>query len=519
MADAIKNRWPLLLVLIAFIALKIPALHYPFFWDESWSYAPAVKLMYQHGPSLMPDAIDALYSRGHPLFFYASAAAWMRLFGDGHVAQHSFSLLISVLLLIAVYEVCLRLFNARMAFMALLATVTQVMFFVQSTLLLPEVMVALFALATVYFYVSGKHLLTFLSCTALVLTKESGATLGLVLGGHALYNLFNKEQTIKTRIQLLVPVAGAGIVLGIFFAIQYMKLHWVLYPEHTGYIDTSWEMMAGKFRFSLEILFTHQSRIYLLGLCCIMAIVSAVIKKDWRYLGIVAAAAVFAIIEQSLMGYISRKALIPFSFALLVYMFHLLLAANKHRGKQAMFILLSASFFIVYVSFCCINFFTDRYLMTALVFLVILTCYALDSYMATMPKPAYYACVAAIVIIGYVAFTTGPRTGDVNLGIYDAMDVQQDIVNYMEQNKLYDQPIAASSSLQRVHLMQPNTGFLSGNKTFGHITYDVNDSSQFVIIDNIEKSDTAKAQQAPATFNKIYRTQHGESWAEIYRRK
>src|SRR6185312_16370159 len=108
MLQFLKTRWELLLVLSVFIILKIPALHYPFFADESWSYAPGVKLMYLHGPSLMPNAIDLLYSRGHPLLFYAAAAAWMKIFGVSHIAQHTFSLLISLLLIAAVYEVTLR---------------------------------------------------------------------------------------------------------------------------------------------------------------------------------------------------------------------------------------------------------------------------------------------------------------------------------------------------------------------------------------------------------------------------
>ena len=97
MLQYLKTRWELFLVLAIFIAVKLPALHYPFYWDESWSYAPGVKLMYLHGPSLMPNAIDLFYSRGHPLLFYASAASWMRLFGDSHISQHAFCLFLSIL--------------------------------------------------------------------------------------------------------------------------------------------------------------------------------------------------------------------------------------------------------------------------------------------------------------------------------------------------------------------------------------------------------------------------------------
>src|SRR5476651_1029876 len=120
MIQMIRDRWLLFIVVIVFIMLKISALSYPFFWDESWSYAPGVKLMYLHGPSLMPNAIDLFYSRGHPMLFYAAAATWMHIFGTGHVAQHSFALLISVTFLVSIYETTLRLFNKRVAIISLL---------------------------------------------------------------------------------------------------------------------------------------------------------------------------------------------------------------------------------------------------------------------------------------------------------------------------------------------------------------------------------------------------------------
>ena len=99
----IKDRLPLFIILLVFVALKIPHLHYAYFWDESWPYAPALRAMYLHGPGLMPNAIDPELSRGHPLLFHALAATWMKIFGTSHVSLHSFALLISILFLIFIY--------------------------------------------------------------------------------------------------------------------------------------------------------------------------------------------------------------------------------------------------------------------------------------------------------------------------------------------------------------------------------------------------------------------------------
>ena len=98
MTAFVKKYWVLLLVLLVFVIFKIPHLFYPYYWDESWPYAPAIREMLHHGISLMPDAVNPELSRGHPLFFHAIAALWMKIFGSSHFAMHSFSPFIIVVI-------------------------------------------------------------------------------------------------------------------------------------------------------------------------------------------------------------------------------------------------------------------------------------------------------------------------------------------------------------------------------------------------------------------------------------
>ena len=153
MAGFFKNRWFLFLVLTVFIICKIPHLYYPYYWDESWPYAVAVKDMYKHGISLMPSAVDPELSRGHPLFFHAVAATWMNVFGSSPLAMHSFALTISILFLISIYEAGLKLFNQRVAMISLVLIAAQVVFFVQSSFVLFEVLIAFLSFLSLYFYV------------------------------------------------------------------------------------------------------------------------------------------------------------------------------------------------------------------------------------------------------------------------------------------------------------------------------------------------------------------------------
>ena len=68
---------PLLFVVI----VKIPHLAVPYFWDEAWSYFPAVFKMYESGPGLLPGALPLWDAKGHPLFFFFLSSSWMRIVG------------------------------------------------------------------------------------------------------------------------------------------------------------------------------------------------------------------------------------------------------------------------------------------------------------------------------------------------------------------------------------------------------------------------------------------------------
>ncbi len=518
MEEFFGKRWPLLLVLIIFVAVKIPVLHYPFFWDESWSYAPGVRLMYDHGPSLMPNAIDTGFSRGHPLLFYASAAAWMKLFGISHVTQHSFSLFIACLTLILIYEACHALWGQRMAVIALLLTATQVMFFVQSTLLLPEIMVALFSIGSIYYYSRQQHIRTFLCLSALLLTKESGAAIALVIGLHAVASMFNKAIPTAEKLKRATSVGGAALVIAIFFIIQRRVNGWWFYPEHMSYINAGWELFKGKLRFSAEIIFGHQYRYLFFTLLAVLSLAAAIIKKD-KYLSLPAVLFVLLwVLSNEYAGYITRRLYLPFVAIAITYTFY---QVNKHRkatGQQTDFIYLSVFSLFAYLSFCCLNFFTDRYLLTALVLVLFLTAYMADTLIMVLHPLAYYTTVAAILMFAVPGFAYSNAQGDVELQVYNSMDVQQAIVNYMEEHNLYNNKIAAPSSLTRAHLTQPYTGFLKSGKTFSGVNYIMEPTTEYFIIDNIEP-DTSIHKSQLQQFNKIYSITKGEVWAEIYRHK
>lgn len=520
MRQFLKERWFLILLLIVFIILEVPHLHYPFFWDESWSYAPGVMLMYKHGPSLMPNAIDTFYSRGHPLFFYASAAAWMDIFGSSHIAQHAYSLFISVLLIISTYEICYKIFNKRVAVMSILFIAVQVMFFVQASFLLPEILVALLILLTLYFYVKRKYLFTFLACTALVFTKESGMVLGLVLGTHALGNLFNKKELIWDRLKRFSSIFFAGVAIGSFFLLQKHLEGWFFFPEHINMITWDWGQFIGKVKEFLSVIFFEDYRSHLFLLFLFLSLAAALNFRKIRYAAPIFPGIMIYILAQNSFPFIPDKLLFTFlmlSFVLAAYLFAVSDAEqNKTRSN---FIYLGFAFIVLYLCFCGINFMTARYVMAAFIIVIMLTAYYFDVLINAYFSVMYYLVCFSILFIGLYAIKYDTGLGDLDRGAFNAMTVQADVVHYLEKKDAYDKPIACGSFQDREHLLKPYTGFLDSGHVFNDVKWDIDSSTVYVLFNNIEPDNRYDEIKNNSHFTMVYRATSKAAWMEVYKRK
>ena len=519
MLRLLKSRWKLLIGLILFTIARLPVLRYPFYWDEAWSYAPGIKLMYLHGPSLMPNAIDVFYSRGHPLLFYAAVAGWMKIFGESHTAQHAFSLLISLCTITAAYEVSLRLFNKRIALFTLILLPLHVMFYVQSTFLLPEIMVALFSLVTIYFYVTGRSILTFICCTALMLTKESGMVMGLVLGIHSLYSLANKEEDFKNRLANFLALSAAGVAIGFYFLLQKKLNGWYFYPEHTGYIQLDTKLTWTKLIYALDIVFNHDYHLF--HLLLLLAIVVAVHLRDIRYAVPVLPGYLMYVTIEDKFSWLPRKFLFAILLASLAFTTYQYVQLSGIVSKvRTKFIYLSVLFICAYLAFTCINFFTSRYLICFLVFVLILAAAWFDLYITMLYRTIYYLTLACMLLSCYYCFKYDIGVGDVNLGAFDGIVVEENMVRYFENAHLYDKNIATVSFQIKEILQKPYAGFLHSDSTFKNISYDTSQTTDYVATDNIRSDVHADSRydslaKSPE-YHLVYKFEKGRSWAMVF---
>ncbi len=481
----LKDRLFLLILLLIFVLLKIPHLDVPFYWDECWPYASAVRRMYDAGPSLLPGVIPSDYSRGHPLLFHFLAALWMKVFGTSQVAMHTFPLFLSVLGIAGVYEAALRLFNRNVAMVSALLLAFQVMFFVQASFVLPEVFLAFLGFFSIYFYARRRFGWTVLFLTALFYTKESGMVVGVVLGCDALVHLFRGKEPLRSRIGLVLSVTLPVLFIGLFFVLQKIILGWYVFPFHTGLIELAPRLVLTKIRGCFDVLFVHDLRQYILLLFIVLFIVTAIRHK-------------------------SLKA----SLGLLRDLW------CKGTPEQLRFIRLSFIFLPLFLLFTSVNMFIGRYLLIALLPVLFIGAILLVRYAeAGLGRKSIVVLLVLVGGIELMAFYKNKGHGDTDLGAFEGMKVHQAIVDYLEQHHYYHAPIATNAYLERIHLTDPYTGYLKGADTFSKVTWQITGATDIAPFDNIEPDYQYENVKADTSFLRVLRVERGTAWGEIYIRK
>lgn len=480
-----KDRLFLFILLAVFILLKIPHLNYPFYWDECWPYASAIRRMYDAGPSLLPGVIPADYSRGHPLLFHFLAAVWMKIFGTSHIAMHAFPLFLSAIGIAGMYEAGLKLFNRNIAMVSTLLLAFQVMFFIQSSFLLVEVFLAFLGFFSIYFYARRRYFWTILMLTALFYTKESGIVVGVVLGFDALFFLFRKQEPLQKRILNFVSIAVPVVLIGLFFVLQKQIMGWYVFPFHTGLIVLEPRLILTKLRGCFDVVFVHDLRQYLLLLLILLFIAVAIAGK-----GIKAALDILKTLW------------------------------NNENKEQARFIRLLIFFIPLFFVFTSINMFIGRYLLIALLPVLFIGAILLERYAAALcGKKGIVGLLLVIAGIEAMAFYKNKDHGDTDLGAYNAMYVQQKVVSYLEQHQYYHHQVSTNAYLERVHLTDPYTGYLKGADTFTNVTWQITHTTHVAVFDNIEPDYQYEPAKADTSFQKVFRVDKGTVWAEIYVRK
>ena len=208
-ASARSTALALALAILAALLLHAPLLSLPYFWDELGQFVPAALDIYHDGAWIPHSAVP----NAHPPGLMAYLALDWRLIGYSiPVTRAAMLLLFSCGLILAAF-LAARL-NAGLGMLALLAPVILLaadpLCFMQAMMAQLDMPAMVLTLLGLVLFLNGRHALASLACTALVLVKETGVLLPLVLASVLL-----AERRAKEAAWYVAPFAA----LAIWFAV------------------------------------------------------------------------------------------------------------------------------------------------------------------------------------------------------------------------------------------------------------------------------------------------------------
>lgn len=515
----IKKRIFLILLIIAFISIKYQHLQLPYYWDESWPYAPAISEMKQHGISLMPGAVQPELSRGHPLLFHALAATWIQVFGSSLLAMHSFALLWSLLFLIILYEAALRLFGLKSAILVALLTASQIIFFVQSSFVLFDMLVGLLSFSALYFYFREKYLWTTIVLIAAFYIKESSLVAGCVIGLWAFLSLFNNKLTPKAKIARCLPIAISGLSILVFFLLQKLTFGWYIFPLYNNLIEHDWAHFYYVFTIGvLKTTFAMDARYLLFFLLAAVSIAYAIrFKKFGMGVFLVPIALVYLMLYYDLSDHHLRSKGL-FALMLITVILYLWQSAHLWIKEQRGFLQLLSFYVLAFSVFSALNFFSARYMLASIVPLMFLIGVFIVRLCDALHPRAYWLMPILVVSIGLYSTRQDKGSVDVSLGAIDNIKMQQRAVAYMKQHIDPQARIASGSFLQKVALTDTSAGYLKAAEVYKKMVWEINPQTTYVVFSSLEQDYRYPLLLEGGAYNRIYRDTTQSAWIEIYQR-
>lgn len=514
-----SQRILLILLLIAFIAIKYQHLHLPYYWDESWPYAPAISEMKQHGISLMPGAVQPELSRGHPLLFHALAATWMQVFGNSLLAMHSFALFWSLLFLIVLYEAALRLFGQKSAIMVALLTACQIIFFVQSSFVLFDMLVGLLSFSALYCYYREKYVWTTIILIAAFYIKESSLVAGCVIGLWAFLSLFNKKLTLQAKVARCLPIAISGLSILVFFLLQKRTFGWYIFPLYNNLIEHDWAHFYYVFTIGvLKTTFEMDAR-YLLAF--LLATVSMAYALRFRKFGmtiiVLPLALVYIMLNCDLSDHNLRSKGL-FFLLIITLMLYLWQSAHLWNKEQKGFLQLISFYVLAFSVFSSLNFFSARYLLASIVPLMFLIGVFIVRFCDALHPKVYWVMPIIVVLIGIYSMGQDRGFVDVSLGAIKNIKMQQRAVAYMKQHIDPQANIASGSFLQKVALTDTSAGYLKAAEVYKKMVWEINPQTTYVVFSSLERDYRYQLLLEGGAYKRIFRDTTQSAWIEIYQR-
>ena len=379
-----KRQIALFFALVSFVILNIPRLDDPYFWDELGVYANAALYLHDHQISLLPAALPAELSRGHPLFFVFLHSLNFKIFGTDVLAAHSLALVISFFLIIVLFIFSKKYFRENVALFSCLLLMVQPVFIAQSTFVLPEILLALLFVSSVFFVFQKRFFLYFIFSSLALLVKESALMLPLIVATVFFLNGFFRGKGLRNTVFQILKSLSPFSVLVLFLFFQKLQNGWFFFPYHLEVISCDVQVVFEKFKDYLGFLFWQQGRfLWLALLICFFILASFKKLKN---------------------GFIKLDP----NFSLLAF------------GIFA------------YLFFSSFNFYMERYMLPVFPFLAILVATGIDQLFRNQ-KITYGLCAIVFLLFPFSFLNSGKFNYDIDFSYRKQVEVQKEATEFLEK--------------------------------------------------------------------------------------
>lgn len=513
-----------LIVCLVLVVFKFQDMLLPYFSDELWVYGPSVRKMGIYGPSMFPNSLALEDHWGHPLMFFFLGGIWCLIFGVSIFSTHLFASTLSVILLISIYIIGRNLFNKEVGFYTVLIFATQSIFHGQFSLVLPEVMLTIFTLLTIYFHYKKKQVPYLLFGICLVLTKESGVfpIAAIIIWSFIKDFLYKEEkfylkQTIKKYIILSLPL----LVLGFHFVLLKIIYGWFLMPIRVEAFEFNWEIYHERIMHTMHYVFIGQGRRPIIIVLFISAILFNRKYPVWvRLLVIVTAFSMMKIFfKYWILPDLLSMIVIPILLISLLKLFFwdIYKTNNKHGNIISIF----SIFIVIYILFSSAQFDSLRYLLCVIPIYIMIGLYFVQK-ISYVKKVILPLVTVVSICFSFYYMSSDSNFGDDTNNYSDVCKSRIEAIKFLEEDDNYSRTIKAPF-LFRHAIERPLAGYLESNKVFTNVVPIDNRmhncSSCFYVFESIDLSEHYKSIAQSSIFELIHRTENNSIWIEIYSKK
>ncbi len=474
--------------------------------------------MAEKTPSIFPHHLPIDLSRGHPLGYHFIGSIWVKVFGTSNIAMHGFAIVLSSVALLLLFLLVSSVSKPEAGFFAVLLMMSQPLFVAQAFMVYPEMLLFIGLLISVYGYFKQQSLIFAIGLVISFLAKETGLVVFLAFVVFDLLKLVLGKESVQGLLKYIPPTF---LIVG-YLGVVYYNFGWFFYPGHTELMSLELSDIRFNLRNVFRVLIEEQNRSYWIYSFLGLGIL-AYDRLKWIY-RIVLCAVFFSAYKVFVWKWVVPEALywIIMLFTLMIPLF-LWFRHRKPKDSIPRFHFADLALFIWilipgFLLFSAMNFFTPRYLLVMLVPLILAG--VLFVWSSSLFRPWMKVSLSILLLLpGFISMISTRNSGEVNLGLFDDLKVQQRMVHWFMSTQSQDASVCANFITQ-TYLKVKEAGYVETVPEELDFTDNCDDSCEgdYLMLTKTSSDCRATAKKGVMGFELIYTDTLVNSYASVYRR-